>query len=251
MRTILKKLEQAYGWPVDIEYTVEVLPGADPDFKITLLQCRPQASREEGQVVTVPRDIAPERIVFSSSGTVLSGKVSNIRYVVYVDPEHYSHVQTMRERTQMARVIGRLNQKLAGNAFILVGPGRWGSSNPELGVPVSYADIFHVDALVEVPLAIRDEEPEASYGTHFFQDLIESKIYPVAVYPGNKQDHFDFDFFRKAPNALLNFLPEETAMADYVKLINVPEYRQGKMLELVMESGDREAMMAYLTEPTI
>jgi len=251
MRTILKKLERAYGWPVDIEYTVEVIPGLDPDYKITLLQCRPQASREEGQTVTVPRNIPSERVVFASSGTVLSGKVSNIRYVVYVDPEHYSHVQTMRERNQMARVIGRLNQKLAGNAFILVGPGRWGSSNPELGVPVSYADIFHVDALVEVPLAIRDEEPEASYGTHFFQDLIESKIYPVAVYPGKKQDLFNFGFFRNAPNALLNFLPDETAMAEYVKLINIPEYQQGRMLELVMESGDREAMMAYLCDPSV
>ena len=251
MRTILRKLETAYQFPVDIEYTVEIVPGADLDFHVYLLQCRPQAQGKtsESKEPLIPRDVPPDRVLFASSRTVCTGRVTNIRYVVYVDPEHYSRIQTIEERTKIAQTIGRLNQRLKGNAFILVGPGRWGSSNPELGVPVSYADIFNVDALVEVPLAIRDEEPEASYGTHFFQDLIESNIFPVAVYPGKDDDRFDFGFFRNAPNALESLLPDEAEMRDLVKVIDVPSATGGRMIELSMETGESEAMLAYLIDP--
>ncbi|MBI5531914.1 MAG: PEP/pyruvate-binding domain-containing protein [Deltaproteobacteria bacterium] len=247
MRTILRKLENAYGRPVDIEYTIDILPGAEPDFLVHLLQCRPQARPQESELASVPRDIPPDRVVFASSSTVLRGRVKDIRYIVYVDPEHYSRVQSMAERTRIAQVIGRLNQKLHGNPFILVGPGRWGSSNPELGVPVTYADIYHVDVLVEVPMSIRDEEPEASYGTHFFQDLIESRIYPVAVYPERPGDRFNFEFFRSAPNALQGLLPEDTSMAELVKVIHIPDAAPEMMLDLVMDDSENEAVIAYLS----
>ncbi len=251
MRTILRKLEQGYGRPVDIEYTIEIVPGPDPDFIVHLLQCRPQAHNQEGEATTLPRDVPPERILLASSSTVSRGRVANIRYVVYVDPERYTRVQTMRERARIAQVLGRLNQKLSGNAFIFVGPGRWGSSNPELGVPVSYADIYNCDALVEVPIAIRDEEPEASFGTHFFQDLIESRIYPLAVYPERQGDSFNFEFFRNAPNALDRFLPEDAAsMAELVKLIVVPEVTGGLVLELVMDDSENEAVIGFLNHPS-
>lgn len=245
MRGVLRKLEQAYGRPVDIEYTVEIIPGPEPDFCVHLLQCRPQASRADGQELRVPKEVPHESIIFSSSGTVWSGKVKNIRYIVFVDPERYARVEKERDRTHIARLVGLLNRKLSGNAFIFVGPGRWGSSNPELGVPVAYADIFNADALVEVPMAIRDEEPEASFGTHFFQDLIESDIYPVAVYPGKKTDTFNFEFFRGAPNTLEEHIPDGGAYAPLVKVINVPETCEGRYAELVMD-GEREEVLAYL-----
>ncbi|MCU0694619.1 MAG: PEP/pyruvate-binding domain-containing protein, partial [Polyangiaceae bacterium] len=251
MRTMLRRLEDAYAFPVDTEFTVDLLPGPELDFRIHLLQCRPQAQgrpAKEGETF-LPRDVPEEAIVFASSRTVCSGKVDNIRYVVFVDPERYSRLSSTQLRVRIAQVCGTLNERLKGNSFILVGPGRWGSSNPELGVPVSYADIFNVDALVEVPMAIRDEEPEASYGTHFFQDLIESEIFPVAVYPGKDDDRIDFPFFRQAPNALRHFAPEAEDVAELVKVIDVPAYTSGKVLELAMEAGPKEAMLAFLKFP--
>ncbi|MBI5535267.1 MAG: PEP/pyruvate-binding domain-containing protein [Deltaproteobacteria bacterium] len=245
MRTILQKLERAWGHPVDIEFTVEIVPGPVPDFIIHLLQCRPQAQGRTTEEVTLPVGIPKDQVVFQSARTVSSGRVRNIQYVVYVDPERYSLVETMTERSRIARTVGKLNRKLEGKAFILVGPGRWGSSNAELGVPVTYADIFNADALVEVPMSIRDEEPEASFGTHFFQDLIESRIYPVAVYP-DKGDHFDFDFFRSAPNALAQLVPDEEPMGELVRLIDLAACKQGKLLELTMTDAPQEAVMAYL-----
>jgi hypothetical protein len=251
MRTILRKLEDAYKRPVDIEYTIDIVPGAEPGFVVNLLQCRPQARPEDSDLASVPKGIPPERVVFASSSTVSRGRVKNIRYVVYVDPEHYSRVQSMIERTRIAQVIGRLNQRLAGHAFILVGPGRWGSSNPELGVPVGYADIFSADAIVEVPMSIRDEEPEASYGTHFFQDLIESKIYPVAVYPERPGDSFRFDFFRGAANSIRSLLPDGDSALDVVKVIDVPAVTDGMFMELVMDDSEHEAVCAFLAPPLV
>lgn len=252
MRTLLRKLENAYECPVDTEFTVDIIPGPEVDFRVHLLQCRPQAHgrpAKEGETF-LPRDIPNDNVVFASSRTVCSGRVENIRYVVFVDPEMYARLETMSDRSRIAQCIGRLNQRLKGNAFIFVGPGRWGSSNPELGVPVSYADIFNADALVEVPMAIQDEEPEASYGTHFFQDLIEAEIFPVAVYPGKDDDRIDFTFFRSAPNALIGLCPEAGDMQELVKVIDVPSYRGGQVLELAMDSAGQEAMVAYLKAPT-
>ena len=245
MRGILQKLERAYGHAVDIEFTVEIVPGATPDYRIHLLQCRPQAESKEDERVKVPTGVSESDTVFRSAHTMTSGKVSDIRYVVFVDPERYAQIPSLTERTRLARVVGRLNERLAGNPFIFVGPGRWGSSNPELGVPVTYADIFNADALVEVPISIRDEEPEASFGTHFFQDLVEANIKPVAVYP-EKGDRFDFAFFRRAPNILAELLGGTSGLEDNLSVIEIPAYTQGRYLQLVLEAGQHEAVLAYL-----
>lgn len=252
MRTLLRKLEDAYECPVDTEFTIEIVPGEEIDFRIHLLQCRPQAHgrpAKQGETF-LPRDVPNDNVVFASSRTVCSGRVENIRYVVFVDPERYARIDSSSERSRIAQTIGKLNQRLKGNAFIFVGPGRWGSSNAELGVPVSYADIFNADALVEVPMAISDEQPEASYGTHFFQDLIEAEIFPVAVYPGKDDDRIDFAFFRCAPNALAALCPDQADMASLVTVIDVPSYRKGQVLELAMDAGEQEAMIAYLKPRT-
>lgn len=247
MRAILQKLERAYGHPVDIEFAADILPGPAPDFRIYLLQCRPQASRKTSERFVVPTNVPVENTVFSSSRTVGSGRVPNIRYVVYVDPQHYGELSTLSQRSSLARVIGRLNEKLDSTPFVLVGPGRWGSSNPELGVPVSYADIFNADALVEVPMAVHDEEPEASYGTHFFQDLIESDIHPVAVYP-EKGDFFNFAFFRDTPNCIEELLPDHGIDKESIKVIDVPACRNGKVMELIMDDSENESVLAFITD---
>jgi len=90
-------------------------------------------------------------------------------------------VGSLGERVELARVVGRLNKALEGKPFILLGPGRWGSSNAQLGVPVSYADIYNSRALIELAVGPEGLVPDPSYGTHFFQDLVESQIYSLAL----------------------------------------------------------------------
>ena len=142
MRSMLRVVEEAYGRPVDMEFAGEVASTyPDLQFKVTLLQCRPLSLRQPEQRYTIPEDIPSEAILFTANRQVPHGFASGIRYIVYVDPRVYARVPDADTRTEIGRVVGRLNQALEGAPFILMGPGRWGTSNAMLGVKVTYADI--------------------------------------------------------------------------------------------------------------
>jgi hypothetical protein len=144
--------------------------------------------------------------------------------------------------TQVARIVGRLNKVLEGHNFILMGPGRWGSSNIALGVSVTYADIYNARALVELAVKRQGIAFEPSYGTHFFQNLVESQIYPLALYPDDPDDFLNRSFIEAARNHLATLLPEDTGYSDCLKVILVPAERQGRRLEILM---DGEQALAY------
>ena len=140
---------------------------------------------------------------------VTGGWLEEIYYVLFVPPESYFSLATQSARNKLERAIGRLNTALANEAFICVGPGRWGTSNPDLGVHVDYADIFNSKALVELSGQGIGPAPEPSLGTHFFQDLLEGQIFPLATYIG--EDDFNRDFFYKTPNRLAEWIDVGTS----------------------------------------
>ncbi len=243
MKAILKKLNRHYKRPVDIEFAVQFIPGyPKPAFKIVLLQCRPLSNQEWGQYMPAPRDVPPEAQIFSTNFLVPSGLVDRIKYIVYVDPYAYSRIDDNSIRMELARLVGRLNKRLDGEKFIVMGPGRWGSSNIDLGVKVSYADIYNTAMLVEIAVARNGITPELSYGTHFFQDLVESHIYPLALYPDNPEAIFNHQFFEQAPNKLAELLPGDAGYAAYVKVINIAQVAPDKLLRVVMNAEDSFAL---------
>ncbi|MCB9078049.1 MAG: PEP/pyruvate-binding domain-containing protein [Anaerolineaceae bacterium] len=246
MKTILKKLERHYERPVDIEFTVELIPGyPKPSFKIYLLQCRPLSNRDWDPNIVVPQNIPRPDQIFSSTHIVPQGIVEKIKYIIYVNPERYIQTHNNSLRLELARTIGRLNKKLEGEVFILMGPGRWGSSNSDLGVKISYADIYNTSMLIEIAIPRNGANPELSYGTHFFQDLVETNIYPLALFPESSETVFNKPFFDQAPNQLALLLPQDSDLADYVKVINVPKVSQGRLLRVVMSANHSQAL-AYL-----
>jgi len=245
MRTVLRKLERHYGRPVDVEFTVDVTAKRPYDFVLHLLQCRPLSSQEWGESLRIPSNVPPEDIVFLAHRLVPQGKVGRIRYVVYVDPAQYARVPDYETRFELARVVGRLNQRLAGECFILMGPGRWGTSNVELGLKVTYADIYNTRALIEIAQSRADYTLEVSYGTHFFQDLVEANIYPLPLYPNAPGTVFNRAFFDDAPNVLEELLPADAQHSCFIKVIDVPSVAGGRCLELVMD-GERDEALAYL-----
>jgi hypothetical protein len=246
MKVILKKLERHYEWPVDIEFTAHIEPGYPrANYTVHLLQCRPLASHEWVGKVAIPEGIPDRDLIFEACKLVPQGVVSDVRYIVYVDPEAYSRAPNSTAKLELARVIGRINKRLEGSQFILMGPGRWGSSNLELGVKVTYADIFNAKVLVEIPLTREGSTAEASYGTHFFQDLVEAGIFPLPVTPGEDGGTLNTPFLTKAPNGLAELLPSDTAYARYVRVIDVPAVTGGRYLEVIMDS-ERERAVAYL-----
>jgi len=246
MKSILKKLEHNYKWPVDIEFTIDIQPQyPGTDYTVSLLQCRPLVSQEWMMDVEIPEEIPDEDVILRACKLIPQGVVSGVRYIVYVDPAEYAQAPDHVTKLELARVIGRLNKRLDGERFILMGPGRWGSSNLDLGVKVTYADIYNTQVLVETPLVRGGCTAEASYGTHFFQDLVETGIFPLPVTPGEDGAMINDEFLTESPNVLAELLPADTEYARYVRVIDVPAVSGGRYLEILM-NGERERAVGYL-----
>ncbi len=246
IKCLLKTIERHYNRPVDTEFAIEIVRGFPrPELKLSLLQCRPLSFREWGQPVRIPDDVPQAEKIFTANRLVPHGIVSGVRYVVWIDPRTYDQIADPTTKLQLARVVGQLNHRLEGERFILMGPGRWGSGNADLGVKVTYADIHNASALIEVALARGDHAPEASYGTHFFQDLVEAQIYPLPLYPDDPTTLFNWPFFDRSPNALADLAPECAKYNRYVKVIDVPAVADGRCLEMLMNSEEDEAL-AYV-----
>ncbi len=185
MTQMLQILEKNYMSPVDTEFTLRVLDpdSLKPDVEIVLLQCRPQSHLKDSEV-RLPLNLPEQDIVFSTTCMAPEGRIEDINYVVFVQPEGYFTLPTSNARVELSRSISLLNTILKDEGFICIGPGRWGTSTPDLGVQIGYGDIYHARALVELTGKGIGLAPEPSFGTHFFQDLIEFEYLPTGDRPG-------------------------------------------------------------------
>jgi hypothetical protein len=250
MRTALKLLETYYKSPVDTEFALEVInPDDHPDVQITLLQCRPQSHIQDGAEVQIPHDLDENDIIFSTQTMVPQGAVQNIRYVLFVPSEGYFSLESQVERTLLERAIGQLNAALKDEVFIAVGPGRWGTSTPDLGVHVTYSDIYNTHALVELAGEAVGASREPSFGTHFFQDLMEANIYPLGVFLDDENTVFKRDFFYETPSHLTEFIAlDNPRVINALRLIAVDDYRPNSRLDLVMDAHKSYAVAFLVGE---
>jgi hypothetical protein len=210
--------------------------------RITLLQCRPQSALSEEAEVDLPALLDPAEVVFSTRRMVPRGKVTGIRWVLFVPAEGYFSLGSTADRNRLERAIGRLNAALKDESFICVGPGRWGTSTPDLGVSIAYGDIYHTHALVELTGKGIGPDLEPSFGTHFFQDLMEAHIYPLNVNLDDRDSVFNRVFFDKTPNRLPDFLVANATLLRCLRLIKVDDFRPGHNLSLVMNDDEGKAI---------
>lgn len=190
VRVVFNIAEEAMGVPVDIEFTYDI------DSKIfSLLQARPLSSNEEFRWIKVP-DVEPEKIILKGDRMLTNGKKTGIRYLVHVD--HHEYYKS-NNKYAVAREIGEINKKLEGSSYILVGPGRWGSSNPYLGVPVDYSEISNCVSLIEVGIQMENFAPELSYGTHFFADLDADGVLYMPVFDAYDTNIYNVKWFETHP----------------------------------------------------
>ncbi|WP_043739424.1 PEP/pyruvate-binding domain-containing protein [Thioalkalivibrio nitratireducens] len=184
MRRLLRELERAYAYPVDVEFTVHL--AADGLPSVNLVQCRPLQTLGEGQAVTLPDRVRSASLLFETRGRFMGGNIDQpIARVVHIDGPRYSAL-SVPQRFAVARLVGQINRAVAdrdADPVLLIGPGRWGTSSPELGIPIRFADINRVAVLVEVAELGAGMIPDLSFGSHFFQDLVESRIGYVALFP--------------------------------------------------------------------
>ncbi|MCB8920845.1 MAG: PEP/pyruvate-binding domain-containing protein [Ardenticatenaceae bacterium] len=248
LRTALRRLESGYKTPVDTEFTVEIVENYPyPDYKLHILQCRPLSQRTDEQTaVPIPTDIPEPDTLFRAYEMVPDGRAEGVRYIIFVDPEAYYTIPDTATRSDLGRAIGHLNKLLEDEIFILMGPGRWGSTNIELGVPVSYADIYNTKVLIEMAVVKDGQSPELSYGTHFFQDLVESGIYSLPLHLGDGKGLFNWDFFRNAPNCLSSISPKDARLADYLKVIDVTAVAGDHRRVNILMNGITDEAIAFL-----
>lgn len=237
LRRIMQTLQQEYGTPVDIEFTVNWAnggaanggtskggtthgAGASSDFMVNLLQCRPLKTpgavteTTDGEAIRIDEAMvaryARDDVFFHLSREAMGPQLhTRVGAVIRVDPKAYYELP-YKEKPTVARMIGKLNQLLADEpgALMLLSPGRIGTSSPELGVPVSFAEIRNMKILCEVAYSEAGYHPELSFGSHFFQDLVEADIFYGAISEDPEQALYAPGFLASEENLLATLLPD-------------------------------------------
>lgn len=244
INTILKTLQEKMGTPVDIEFACD---GDD----IYLLQCRPQSYGRESAPASIPKDISDRDKIFLGNKFISNGLIQNISHIVYVDPEGYDSLTELDDLRAVGKIVGMLNSILPRRQFILIGPGRWGSRGDiKLGVPVTYSEICNTAALIELAVKKRGYIPELSFGTHFFQDLVEADIRYIPLYPDDEGTIVNWRFLTRSPNKLGELLPEYSRFEDAIRVISVPEVSDRRIMSIAMNADLGEAM-GYLSAHTV
>jgi hypothetical protein len=232
MHALLETLESAYSYPVDVEFTANFL--LDGSYRINLVQCRPFQVKGGGRITAPPGDVPPGDLVLKSQGAVIGqSTVAAVGRLICVLPSVYG-LLPQNDRYSIARLIGRLTrlEPQPEGALFLVGPGRWGTSEPALGVPVSFAEISRATALCEVIEMREGLVPDVSLGTHFFNDLVEMQVLYLALIPGKDGNLVNAHLIGQLPNRLPELIPEEAAWADAVRVIDPAGIPGGRVLRL-------------------
>jgi predicted nucleotidyltransferase len=235
IKEVLLVLEKTYQHPVDIEFAHN---GTD----FYLLQCRSQSYHQLSKPAVIPENIASEKIIFSANKFVPNGLVSGIKYIVYVKPQAYSDLTDYQGLVSVGKAIGMLNELLPKRQFILMGPGRWGSRGDiNLGVRITYSEINNTAMLIEIARRRNEYVPDVSFGTHFFQDLVEANIKYLPLYPDEKGNIFNEEFLN-ASNIFSNLIPEMSHLENVISVIDIQEIYNEHELNVCMNSETEKAL---------
>lgn len=246
MREMLQTLREAYDYPVDLEFTANFL---DRDrYKINLVQCRPLQVLSDSPAVALPETIEPDDRVLEARGAVIGrSRVNLIDRLVYVSPSAYGQLP-LGERYSIARLIGRLLHvdRPSLRQVMLVGPGRWGTTTPSLGVPVSFAEIDTARILCEIVAMREDLVPDVSLGTHFFNDLVEMDVLYMALFPGREGNSWNRAFFEQTPNRLAEIMPGEAKWSHVVRVLDMPLASCGGAVLTLNANAMTQQVVCYL-----
>jgi hypothetical protein len=194
IREMLKLLANAYGTPVDVEFTASF--NDNQKFRINLLQCRPFLAEGAGTQGVRLDSIPSTDYIVSSTGPVIGhSRSQDIDRIIFVQPLAYGKLHT-QDRHAVARLIGDImkHERTQKRKIMLIGPGRWGTSSPALGVPCSYSELSGAAILCEIAAMHEGLNPDLSLGSHFFNELVEMHMLYFAVYPNRSGNMLDSRF---------------------------------------------------------
>ena len=224
MKKILNVIAGTYQYPVDIEFTINFT--REGAYRINLLQCRPLQTIGLGKKVEIPENIDSKDMLIRSEGYFFGGNISQkIDRIIYVDPVGY-HELPISGKYDIARIIGKVNRRIENRdecPVLLLGPGRWGTTTPSLGVPVTFSEINNITALGEVAFEWGNLIPELSFGTHFFQDLVEANIFYMAIFPGKDEVVYNEDRLLSLKDLFPDFMPDYAKYKNIIKIYDVAD----------------------------
>lgn len=230
MRELLKTLSDAYGCQVDTEFTANFFEREG--YRLNLLQCRPLQVHAEAGIQELSDRVGGENLIFEARGVVVGqSRVISPERIIYVVPEDFGKLP-IRDRYQIARIIGHLIHLSGPTSIVLLGPGRWGTTTPSLGVPVSYAEISRASVVCEIVAMREGLVPEVSLGTHFFNELVEANILYLALFPGRSDNHLGASFFEAMPNRLAELLPDAAGWSHVLRVIDAADLSAGRAMKL-------------------
>ncbi|HON58097.1 MAG TPA: PEP/pyruvate-binding domain-containing protein [Smithella sp.] len=222
MSNMLKKLEQVYRYPVDIEFTANT--DNEGQLRINLLQCRPFQTKGHYSRLQLPEKISKNKILIQQEANFMGGSIyQSISRIIYIDPKGYARL-SISEKHDVARLTGKLNKQIGNREkmpTILLGPGRWGTTTPAMGVPVTFSEINNITAIGEIAYQEGSLIPDLSFGTHFFQDMVEMDIFYMAIYPEKEGVIFNTAWMKKQPNILTDLMPNDGKFANVVYVYDV------------------------------
>jgi pyruvate, water dikinase len=251
MRQLLALLQAAYEYPVDVEFAANFLD--EKTYRINLLQCRPFQVKGDLRSVRLPRAVSRERTLLKTGGPIIGNSVvTRVGSIVYVVPSVYGKVP-VKERYAVARLIGRVVHALTANgpdeqALLLLGPGRWATTTPALGVPVSFAEINRARVVCEIAAMHEGLVPDVSLGTHFFNDLVEMDMLYLAVHPEHADSVLNDDLLCALPNCLTSIQPAAEKWQDAVRVIRTG--RDTPSMTLNVDALTQRGIL-YLGEPEL
>jgi len=185
---VLAMGENALGCPVEIEFAINLHKGSDTPHEFALLQIKPMVIGGLDRIQEF-EFIHDDDILCKSQVALGNGVIDNIQNIIMVDPETFDASQTQT----IAKDIEHINHKMPkGEQYILVGPGRWGTADPWLGVPVEWDQISHAKVIIEYGMSEFPVDP--SFGSHFFQNVTSMRIGYFTINHKKKQDRLDMNW---------------------------------------------------------
>ncbi|MGK5094239.1 PEP/pyruvate-binding domain-containing protein [Deltaproteobacteria bacterium TL4] len=246
MSQMLKQLQDIYGCPVDLEFTTNFLP--NDTYKINFVQCRPLQVKGDYAIANPPEQIEPEDLILKASGAIIGvSQISHVDRIIYVVPSIYGQL-ALGDRYSVARIIGKIvhqkEQTPQGN-IMLIGPGRWGTSTPSLGVPTSFGEISTISVLVEIVAMHENLVPEVSLGSHFFNELVESEILYFALFPEQDQNVLNSELLCHLPNRFSELMPEDSKWSNVIRVIDASSL-EGNQSMILNANAINQQVICYL-----
>ncbi len=180
--------------PIEIEFAAELTPNGNGEIVFNLLQIRPIVDNKETLDEDISR-ITPDEALITCKSALGNGIINTLQDVIYVRPESFD----ASRNTEIGEAVGKVNEEFLreGKNYILIGPGRWGSSDPWLGIPVKWPHISAARVIVESGL--EDYRIDPSQGTHFFQNLTSFRVGYFTINPFINDGSYDLEYLNSMP----------------------------------------------------